>query len=288
MSRHRRRGRNRYTAPGDVLVHLRRARDHVDRHFTEPVDLDVVAAVAGLSKFHFHRLFTAVYGVTPARYLTQRRIERAQDLLRATNLTVTEICSAVGYSSLGSFSSRFSELVGETPSAFQRRYATSGAPRIPRLLSCSCGDSRNGVRARTIPQDRRSRRRHSSRSVDVMVNNVSLVSVWVKDIEESKAFYIDVLGFEDADDVVLGDDFRWCTVGHPSQPELHVHLTTPGPPLSPEFAKSIAPRPGRRRNLCPRDLRRRLRGDGRRPRIERGRGDQSTRGAAVWRRSVDS
>jgi catechol 2,3-dioxygenase-like lactoylglutathione lyase family enzyme len=72
-----------------------------------------------------------------------------------------------------------------------------------------------------------------------MVNNVSLVSVWVKDIEESKAFYIDVLGFEERDDVVLGDDFRWCTVGHRSQPELHVHLTTPGPPLSPEFAEAI-------------------------------------------------
>ncbi len=72
-----------------------------------------------------------------------------------------------------------------------------------------------------------------------MINNVSLVSVWVKDIEESKTFYIDVLGFEERDDVQLGDDFRWCTVGHPSQPELHVHLTTPGPPLSPEFAASI-------------------------------------------------
>ena len=118
-------------APGDVLIHLRRARDHIDRHFTEPIDLDDVATVAGLSKFHFHRLFTGAYGVTPARYLTQRRVERAQDLLRATNLTVTEICFAVGYSSLGSFSTRFSELVGETPSAFQRRYAASGAPRIP-------------------------------------------------------------------------------------------------------------------------------------------------------------
>ncbi len=72
-----------------------------------------------------------------------------------------------------------------------------------------------------------------------MINNVSLVSVWVKDIEESKRFYIDILGFEERDDVVLGDDFRWCTVGHPTQPELHVHLTTPGPPLSPEFADSL-------------------------------------------------
>ncbi len=117
--------------PGDVLVHLRAARDHLDRHFVDPIDLEAVASVAGLSKYHFHRLFTATYGVTPANYLTRRRIERAQDLLRATNLTVTEVCFAVGYSSLGSFSARFKELVGETPSALQRRYALTGAPKVP-------------------------------------------------------------------------------------------------------------------------------------------------------------
>ncbi|MDF1604804.1 AraC family transcriptional regulator [Nocardioides sp. YIM 152315] len=118
-------------APGDVLVHLRRVRDHVDRHYTEPLDLETLAGIAGLSKFHFQRLFKATYGRTPATYLTERRVERAQDLLRATNLTVTEVCHAVGFSSLGSFSSRFRELVGETPSDFQRRYAAGGAPRIP-------------------------------------------------------------------------------------------------------------------------------------------------------------
>ena len=117
-------------APGDVLVHLRRARDHADRHYAEPLDLETLAAVAGVSRFHFQRLFRGTYGVTPAAYVSQRRVERAQDLLRATNLTVTEVCHAVGFSSLGSFSSRFSELVGETPSAFQRRYA-EGAPHIP-------------------------------------------------------------------------------------------------------------------------------------------------------------
>lgn len=117
-------------APGDVLVHLRRARDHADRHYTEPLDLDTLAGVAGISKFHFQRLFKATYGVTPAAYLSRRRVERAQDLLRATNLTVTEVCHAVGFSSLGSFSSRFRELVGESPSDFQRRYA-AGAPHIP-------------------------------------------------------------------------------------------------------------------------------------------------------------
>ena len=117
-------------APGDVLVHLRRARDHADRCYAEQVDVDSLAAVAGLSKYHFLRLFKATYGVTPGEYLSQRRIERAQDLLRATNLTVTEVCHAVGFMSLGSFSSRFRAVVGESPSDFQRRYA-AGAPHIP-------------------------------------------------------------------------------------------------------------------------------------------------------------
>lgn len=118
-------------APGDLLVHLRRARDHADLHYAEPLDLAALAAVAGISKFHFQRLFTATYGVSPAAYVSRRRVERAQDLLRSTNLTVTEICHAVGFSSLGSFSARFSELVGESPSGFQRRWAAVGPPRIP-------------------------------------------------------------------------------------------------------------------------------------------------------------
>lgn len=117
--------------PDDVRVHLRRARDHIDRHFAEPIDLDGLAALAGVSKFHFLRLFTLVHGVTPAAYLRERRIERAQDLLRATNLTVTEVCHAVGYTSLGSFSAGFTQVVGESPSDYQRRYAARGAPRIP-------------------------------------------------------------------------------------------------------------------------------------------------------------
>jgi len=118
-------------APDDLLVHLRRARDHADRHYAQPLDLGALAAVAGISKYHFQRLFTATYGVSPAAHLSRRRVERAQDLLRATNLTVTEVCHAVGFASLGSFSSRFRELVGETPSEFQRRWAAAGTPHIP-------------------------------------------------------------------------------------------------------------------------------------------------------------
>jgi AraC-like DNA-binding protein len=119
------------SVPEQLLVHLRQARDHADRHYAEEVDLDELAASAAVSKFHFLRCFAATYGKTPAVYVTERRIERAQDLLRATNLTVTEICHLVGYASLGSFSSRFRQLVGVSPSEYQARYARRGAPHIP-------------------------------------------------------------------------------------------------------------------------------------------------------------
>jgi AraC-like DNA-binding protein len=112
-------------------VHLRRARDLIDRHYAEPLDLDGISRSAAVSKYHFLRSFAAVYGTTPARYLCHRRIERAQDMLRVTNLTVTEICHLVGFSSLGSFSARFRELVGESPTSYQRRYAATGVPKIP-------------------------------------------------------------------------------------------------------------------------------------------------------------
>jgi AraC-like DNA-binding protein len=117
--------------PVDLLVHLRRARDHMDRHYAQELDLAAVAAVAGVSKYHFVRAFEATYGETPMRYLSRRRIERAQDLLRHANLTVTEICAAVGFSSLGSFSSRFSRLVGMTPSAYRDRWASREGAHVP-------------------------------------------------------------------------------------------------------------------------------------------------------------
>lgn len=120
-----------YRVAEDLLVHLRRAHDEIDRHYAEPLDLDRLAALAGLSKYHFLRCFAAVYGHTPAAQLTRRRIERAQDLLRSSNLTVTEVCMLVGYTSLGSFSSRFRRLVGTSPSAYQARWSAVGAPRIP-------------------------------------------------------------------------------------------------------------------------------------------------------------
>lgn len=119
------------TVAFDLLPHLSRARDHVDRHFELALDLGQLAHVAGVSKFHFARSFEAAYGDTPIRYLTKRRIERAQDLLRGANLTVTEVCMVVGFSSLGSFSSRFRQLVGESPTVYRDRWAARGGPRVP-------------------------------------------------------------------------------------------------------------------------------------------------------------
>ena len=117
-------------APDHVLVHLRRARDHADRHFAEPLTLEHLAAVAALSKYHFHRLFTATYGRTPAEHLSERRIERAQDLLRATNLTVTEVCFAVVVSPASApFSSRFrADPLGESPTAPSSAATGAGRP----------------------------------------------------------------------------------------------------------------------------------------------------------------
>ena len=136
--------------PVDLLAHLRRARDYLDRSYASPQDLVQVAAVAGVSKYHFIRCFEVTYGETPMRYLTKRRIERAQDLLRLANLTVTEVCIAVGFSSLGSFSSRFSEFVGETPRAYRARWASRPGPHVPGCYLFMCGVLDPGG---TVPPD---------------------------------------------------------------------------------------------------------------------------------------
>jgi AraC-like DNA-binding protein len=117
--------------PAVLVPQLRRARDLADRRYAEPLDLDALAGAAHVSRYHFARCFAETYGETPMRYVTRRRIERAQDLLRVANLTVTEVCMLVGFSSLGSFSSRFRELVGESPTEYRDRWAAQGGPHIP-------------------------------------------------------------------------------------------------------------------------------------------------------------
>ena len=110
------------------LASLRSARDLIDRDFATAIDVTALAAQAGYSRYHFIRAFRAAYGATPGDYLSRRRVERACELLRMANLTVTEVCFLVGFSSLGSFSSRFSELIGSSPSEYQRRAAADGGP----------------------------------------------------------------------------------------------------------------------------------------------------------------
>jgi len=109
--------------PDDLanLAHVRRARDLMDREYERPLDVAAIARAALMSPAHFSRRFRAAYGETPYAYLMTRRIERAKALLRGGNMSVTEVCMAVGCSSLGSFSARFTEMVGETPSAYRKR-----------------------------------------------------------------------------------------------------------------------------------------------------------------------
>ena len=118
----------------EILAALRRGRDLADRDFAQPVTLDAMARAANMSRFHFARAFGSAYGETPRAYLTRRRIERAKEMLRTANLTVTEICMLVGFSSLGSFSTRFRRLVGCTPTEYRQAVVASGGP--PQIPGC--------------------------------------------------------------------------------------------------------------------------------------------------------
>jgi AraC-like DNA-binding protein len=112
----------------EELVYLRRARDLIDRDYARPLDVPAMARTALMSPAHFSRQFRAAYGETPYSYLMTRRIERAKALLRRGDLSVTDVCMAVGCTSLGSFSTRFTELVGESPSAYRARDHAALAP----------------------------------------------------------------------------------------------------------------------------------------------------------------
>lgn len=109
------------------LARLRRVRDRIDREYTRPLNVEALARGAHMSAGHLGRQFRLAYGESPYAYLMTRRIERAMALLRRGDLSVTEVCFAVGCSSLGTFSSRFTELVGMPPSTYRRRAAGSAA-----------------------------------------------------------------------------------------------------------------------------------------------------------------
>jgi len=107
---------------------LLRARDVMDRDYWRSLDIDRLADVALMSPAHFIRKFKSTFGETPHRYLQRRRVERAMNLLRTTDRSVTEICMNVGFSSLGTFSRTFTEIVGETPSSFRSRGEMPAVP----------------------------------------------------------------------------------------------------------------------------------------------------------------
>ena len=115
------------------LAHLRRARDLMDREYAQPLDVPAMARAALMSPAHFSRKFRAAYGETPYAYLMTRRIERAKALLRQ-GMSVTDTCFAVGCTSLGSFSSRFTEIVGQTPSQYRAR-RPQGLEAVPSCVS---------------------------------------------------------------------------------------------------------------------------------------------------------
>jgi AraC-like DNA-binding protein len=135
----------------DDLAHLRRAKDFMDREYARPLNVPQLARTALMSPAHFSRQFRAAYGETPYGYLMTRRIERAKALLRRGELSITAVCLEVGCTSLGSFSSRFTELVGEPPSAYRARDHTAVAA-VPSCIA----------RAHTRPSRNREARTASS------------------------------------------------------------------------------------------------------------------------------
>ena len=129
------------------LARLRRVRDRIDREYAQPLDVEALARGAHMSAGHLSREFRRAFGESPYSYLMTRRIERAMALLRTGELTVTEVCFAVGCGSLGTFSTRFTELVGVSPSAYRAR--TDGAAVA--MPSCHARQVTRPVRNREAP-----------------------------------------------------------------------------------------------------------------------------------------
>ena len=135
------------------LVRLRRVRDRMDREYQQPLDVEALARGAGMSAGHLSRQFKLAYGESPYSYLMTRRIERAMALLRRGDLTVTDVCFAVGCSSLGTFSTRFTELVGMPPSQYQRQQSEASGE----LLACVSQQVTRPVRDRPPTRSVRNR-----------------------------------------------------------------------------------------------------------------------------------
>jgi AraC-like DNA-binding protein len=119
----------------DLNRRLLRARDAMDRAYAEPLDVRAIAAVAHISPAHFSRCFRTVFGETPHRYLQRRRVERSMFLLRETDRNVTDVCFAVGFTSLGTFSRTFREIVGQTPSGYRGGHGPTVVPNCVQMAN---------------------------------------------------------------------------------------------------------------------------------------------------------
>jgi AraC-like DNA-binding protein len=134
------------------LAALRRVRDRIDRDYAQPLDVAALAAGVHMSAGHLSREFRKAYGEAPYSYLMTRRIERAMTLLRRGDMSVTDVCFAVGCSSLGTFSTRFTELVGVSPSTYRREHADATEGMVPCVAKTVTRPVRNreaGSRPRT-------------------------------------------------------------------------------------------------------------------------------------------
>ena len=216
----------------DELRRLRRARDRMDREFAQPLDVPALARTALMSPAHFSRRFREAYSETPYSYLMTRRIERAQALLRRGDYTVTEACFAVGCTSLGSFSARFTELVGETPSAYRARRPrrAAGGRDVP-------GDGADAASQSRAVSEKRPR--PPPPSIAGMSISLSTVHILVDDPEAALGFYRDALGWTVANEVSNGE-FSWITLVNESQPGLAIVLSQPHAGRSKEDGDALA------------------------------------------------
>ena len=213
------------------LARLRRVRDRIDREYAQPLDVEALARGVHMSAGHLSRQFRLAYGESPYSYLMTRRIERAMALLRRGDLSVTEVCFAVGCSSLGTFSTRFTELVGVPPSAYRREAAraTAGMP------SCVAKQVTRPVRNREAPA---TEPHLSVTAMDITIHSSFLPH---DDPDASLAFYRDTLGFEVRNDVGY-DGMRWITVGPADQPGTSIVLHPPAadPGITDDERRTIA------------------------------------------------
>ena len=136
----------------DITV-IRKVRDRIDREYAKPLNVEELARGAHMSAGHLSREFRRIYGESPYSYLMTRRIERAMTLLRRGDLSVTDVCFAVGFSSLGTFSTRFTELVGMPPSAYRREHSRASDPRdgIAGMPACVAKQVTRPIRNREAP-----------------------------------------------------------------------------------------------------------------------------------------